>query len=93
MHDVLVSTGNAAKRREVATEIVAIGLFNRAHTDGIVITRAWVDGQLERLRGHSMGCPCPEPCQLIALVTANQVHWTASTWQQQYGKARVLARR
>jgi hypothetical protein len=86
-------TANAVPLREVATEIVAVALFGRAHEAGVAITRRWVDGELDRLRSHPNGCHCSEPCQLVARTTANKVHWVASGWQRQYGGARVLARR
>ena len=76
-----------AVTREVATKIVSVSLFGRAHEAGLTITRRWVDSQLERLRTHPSECRCNEPCGLARMVTANKVHWTAVTWQRQYTRA------
>jgi hypothetical protein len=76
---------------EVNVEIVSVALFRRAHELGVAITRRWIDEQLERLGSHPPGCRCPEPCHLR--VSASKVHRLAASWQRQYGRAQVLARR
>jgi hypothetical protein len=83
----------AVTSREAATEIVSVALWARAYEAGVNITRTWVDSQLERLRSHPPDCRCSEPCGLAGKVTANRVHWTASSWSRQYRRAGVLARR
>ena len=89
----MAGADNAATPKEVATEIVAVHLFGRAHDAGVAITRRWIDEQLARLRSHPPECRCAEPCGLVRKVAAGRVYFTASQWQQQYGRARVLARR
>jgi len=79
--------------REVNTEIVAVHLFGRALDAGAAITRRWVDEQLEGLRAHPPECRCSAPCSLTRSVTASQVRYTAVSWQRQYRRAQVLARR
>jgi hypothetical protein len=37
--------------------------------------------------------PARMVCGLARMVTANKACWTAVTWQRQYGRAQVLARR
>ena len=94
MADILIAVTRAVPQSEVDCEIVSVALFNRAHEAGIPITRHWVNEQLARLGNHCSGCRCSEPCGEIARsVSARSVTWTAALWQQQYGKARVLARR
>lgn len=83
----------AVTTREAATEIVSVALWARAYQADVSITRAWVDSQLDRLKSHPPGCRCSEPCGLVGKVTANRVHWTATSWQRQYRRAGVLARR
>jgi hypothetical protein len=84
---------NAVTTREAATEIVSVALWALAYQADVNITRTWVDSQLERLRAHPQPCRCSEPCGLVGKVTANRVHWTATSWQRQYRRAGVLARR
>lgn len=88
-----VSTSNCQTTKEAATEIISVALFRRAHEAGLVITRRWVDGELERLRAHPPTCRCNEPCGLSNLVSANKVHWTATLWDRQYRRSKVAARR
>jgi hypothetical protein len=85
---------SCATTREVATEIVAVSLFRRAHEAGVAITRRWVDDQLERLRSHPDGCRCGEPCNLAGqLPSGSQVSWIAVGWQRQARIATIRARR
>jgi hypothetical protein len=84
---------NAITSREAAMEIVSVHLFSRAYDGDIVATRRWIDDQLARLRNHPDGCLCREPCALAAKVSANKVHWTVQSWQRQYRRSKVSARR
>jgi hypothetical protein len=86
-----VSRTNAKLQAEADVEIVAVALWRRAHESGVIITRRWVDEQVERLRTHRPGCVCSEPCQLD--VSAKEVAFIAISWQRQYTMSRVLARR
>jgi hypothetical protein len=84
----------AVPQSEVDCEIVSVALFGRAHEAGIPITRRWVNEQLARLGTHPDGCRCSEACGEIARsMSARSVTWTATTWQRQYGRSLVAARR
>jgi len=84
---------NCVTTREAASEIVSVALFRRAYEGDVVITRRWVDEQLDRLRSHPETCRCNEPCGLSHLVTGNKVTWTAAQWQRSIRARALLARR
>jgi hypothetical protein len=80
--------------REAATEIVSVALFRRAHEAGVIITRRWVDEQLDWLRAHEPTCRCAEPCGLAGqLPSGSQVYWLAAGWQRQARIAAIRGRR
>ena len=85
--------GNAVTAREATIEIVALRIFRKADSDGVLITRRYVDGELKRLRRHGLECRCNEPCDLVRKTNAASVFRCATAWQRQISATRLLARR
>jgi hypothetical protein len=90
---IVSRTTNAVLQSEADTEVMAVHLFGRAYESGVVITRRWVNSELDRLKSHGPTCRCNEPCQISHQVPPARVDWIAANWQRQYRKSRVLARR
>jgi hypothetical protein len=87
-----VSGSNARLKRDQAVEQVALHIFGTIDTGGQLITRRLVRDHLDELAGHRDGCRCGL-CRLLPSVTETRVWRTASRWQSDVNRTRLLARR
>lgn len=82
-----------ALQRDIDAEVVAVALFHRATDHEIVITRKWIEAELNRLKSHGPTCRCNEPCQLSHNVTAAKTHFVVKCWVRSSAATARLARR
>ena len=85
----IVVVTNATALRDIRVEQVSLHIYELAYRTMEVITRRFVDQELEWLRSHPPACRCSDPCQAARDVAPSRVFWTARTWQNSITVKRV----